>query len=289
MRENRHYLPGFPLPAAITVTSALAEAVRNTAGVVVAVPAGAVRAVVVSAAPHLPPGCDIVLASKGLEPETGLLPHQVAEDILGTGFPLVALSGPNLASEIARGVPAAAVSACPDLAAARRIAALFHQKSFRIYTSEDRIGVEVGGAVKNVLAIAGGVSDGLGFGDNTKAALLTRGLAEMARLGVSLGARRDTFYGLTGVGDLIATAASRLSRNWRVGEGLAKGESLPAILDRLGQVAEGVSTARVVTRLAADKGVEMPVCAAVAHLLAGELSPLAAVDDLMSRDAFREE
>ncbi len=287
-RENRHYLPGFLLPPAIAVTSRIDEAVHGASSVVIAVPSGAVRSVVTLAAPHLLAGCDIVLASKGLEPETGLLPYQVAEEVLGPGFPLVALSGPNLASEIARGVPAAAVSACPDPAAAERIAALFHRNAFRVYTSEDRTGVELGGAVKNVLAIAGGVSDGLGFGDNTKAALLTRGLTEMARFGVALGARRDTFYGLAGVGDLMATAASRLSRNWRVGEGLARGEPLPAILERLGQVAEGVSTAQVVMRLAAEKDVEMPVCAAVARLLAGEASPRDAVNDLMSRHTSRE-
>ena len=288
-RENRQYLPGFPLTAAITPVSDMADALGGAQCVVVAVPSGAVRAVVTLGAPHLPPGCDLVLAAKGLEPETGLLSYEVAEQILGAGFPLVALSGPNLASEIVRGVPAAAVAACPNREAAERVAALFHRDAFRVYTSDDRTGVEIGGAVKNVLAIAGGVSDGLGFGDNTKAALLTRGLTEMARFGVALGARRDTFYGLTGVGDLMATAASRLSRNWRVGEGLAKGESLPAILERLGQVAEGVSTAQVVTRLADEKGVEMPVCVAVARLLNGEISPREAVGTLMSRHASREE
>jgi glycerol-3-phosphate dehydrogenase (NAD(P)+) len=288
-RENRHYLPGFPLPSTITVTADIAEAVGSASGIVVAVPSGAVRSVGTLAAPYLISGSDIVLASKGLEPETGLLPYQVAEEILGTDFPLIALSGPNLASEIARGIPTAAVSACPDDSAAERIAYLFHRNTFRVYTSEDRIGVEIGGAVKNVLAIAGGVSDGLGFGDNTKATLLTRGLTEMARFGVAMGAKRDTFYGLTGVGDLMATAASRLSRNWRVGEGLAKGEPLSRILERLGQVAEGVSTAQVVTRLAQDKGIEMPVCAAVADLLMGKITPRDAVDDLMARHASREE
>ncbi len=287
-RENRQYLPGFPLPAAIVPTSDMADALRGAQCVVVAVPSGAVRAVVALAAPHLPTGCGIVLAAKGLEPETGLLPYEVAEQAAGESFPLVALSGPNLASEIVRGVPAAAVAACPDLDAAERVAALFHRDAFRVYTSDDRTGVEIGGAVKNVLAIAGGVSDGLGFGDNTKAALLTRGLTEMARFGVAMGARQGTFYGLTGVGDLMATAGSRLSRNWRVGEGLAKGESLSAILERLGQVAEGVSTAQVVTRLADEKGVEMPVCAAVDRLLNGEISPREAVETLMSRHASRE-
>ena len=288
-RENRHYLPGFPLLPEITVTSDINLAVSGSASVVIAVPSGAVRSVVTLAAPFLMPGADLVLASKGLEPETGLLPFQVAERIAGTGFPLIALSGPNLATEIARGIPAAAVAACPDIVCAERIARLFHRPTFRVYASEDRTGVEIGGAIKNVLAIAGGVSDGLGFGDNTKATLLTRGLAEMTRFGVALGARRDTFYGLAGVGDLMATAASRLSRNWRVGEGLAKGESLPAILERLGQVAEGVSTAQVVTRLAAEHNVEMPVCMAVARLLSGEISPRVAVDNLMSRHSSREE
>ncbi|MBC8102967.1 MAG: NAD(P)-dependent glycerol-3-phosphate dehydrogenase [Cytophagales bacterium] len=282
-RENRRYLPGLQLSPDIIPVEAIAEALEGAACVVVAVPSGAVRAVVTLAAPYLAPGCDLVLASKGLEPETGLLPYQVAEAVLGTGVSLIALSGPNLAAEIANGVPAAAVAACPDLAAAERIAALFHHSRFRVYTSDDRIGVEVGGAVKNVLAIAGGVSDGLGFGDNTKAALLTRGLAEMARFGAALGARRDTFYGLAGVGDLMATAASRLSRNWRVGEGIARGEPLPIILERLGQVAEGVPTAPAVVRLAAEKGIEVPVCATVARLLAGDESPRDAVDALMTR------
>ena len=288
-RENRHYLPGFSLSPEIMVTSDIRSAVSGSTSVVVAVPSGAVRSVVTLATPFLMPGTDIVLASKGLEPETGLLPFQVAEAIAGTGFPLIALSGPNLATEIARGIPAAAVAACPDRVCAERIAGLFHRPTFRVYASEDRTGVEIGGAIKNVLAIAGGVSDGLGFGDNTKATLLTRGLAEMTRFGVALGARRDTFYGLAGVGDLMATAASRLSRNWRVGEGLAKGESLPAILERLGQVAEGVSTAQVIVRLADEHRVEMPVCAAVARLLNDEISPREAVEKLMSRHSVREE
>jgi glycerol-3-phosphate dehydrogenase (NAD(P)+) len=208
----------------------------------------------------------VVLAAKGLDAGTGRRPSEVAADVLARFFlpPLVALSGPNLAAEVARGVPAAAVAACPDAEAARRVRDLFNRPAFRVYTANDRTGVEIGGAVKNVLAIAGGVSDGLGFGDNTKAALLTRGLAEMARLGVACGAERDTFYGLSGVGDLLATAASRLSRNWRVGDALARGESLDAVLARLGQVAEGVTTARAVRMLAARANVEMPVCEAVA-------------------------
>jgi glycerol-3-phosphate dehydrogenase (NAD(P)+) len=240
-----------------------------------------------------------------MEEATGLFPAEVAEEVLGVGCwvlgggtslasalpntqhptpnTLTVLSGPNLAAEVARGVPTAAVAGCPDGVAAERTAARFNRASFRVYTSGDRLGVEIGGAVKNVLAIAGGVSDGLGFGDNTKAALLTRGLAEMTRLGVACGAEARTFYGLAGVGDLMATAASRLSRNWRVGEGLAKGETLNMILARLGQVAEGVPTARAVVKLAERVGVETPVCRAVAALLFEELSPRDAVSGLLGR------
>lgn len=286
-RENKRYLPGHVLPDAIVPTGDIAQAVRGAGCVVVAVPSGAVGDVLRAAAPHLPPGsggCDIVLAAKGLE-ETGRRPSEVAAAALSVNAKpsFVALSGPNLAAEIARGVPAAAVAACPDRDAARRVQARFSRPAFRVYTSSDRIGVEMGGAVKNVLAIAGGVSDGLGFGDNTKATLLTRGLAEMARLGVACGAEPGTFYGLSGVGDLLATAASRLSRNWRVGEGLANGEPLAVILERLGQVAEGVTTARAVQTLAARTGVETPVCAVVARLLFEGASPAGEVRALMSR------
>jgi glycerol-3-phosphate dehydrogenase (NAD(P)+) len=194
-----------------------------------------------------------------------------------SGTPIVALSGPNLASEIARGIPAAAVAAAGNSLAASRVAERFNRPTFRTYVSDDIRGVEIGGAVKNVLAIAGGVSDGLGYGDNTKAALLTRGLSEMTRLGAALGAKKETFYGLAGVGDLIATAASRLSRNWRVGAGLAEGKALPEILTGLGQVAEGVPTARAVARLAERHGLELPVCTAIHALLEGELTPHEAV------------
>lgn len=289
-RENARYLPGVPLPPAVLPTEDLAGALSGAGCIVVAVPSGAVRDVLSQAAPYLCDNCDVVLAAKGMEAETGFLPAEVAADVLGgqVPFPLIALSGPNLAVEVARGIPTAAVAACPDDEAARRVAQRFHRPAFRVYTSEDRAGVEIGGAVKNVLAIAGGVSDGLGFGDNTKAALLTRGLAEMARFGVACGARRETFYGLAGIGDLMATAASRLSRNWRVGDGLAKGEPLPEILARLGQVAEGVTTARAVCALSERHGVEMPICASVARLLDGESAPRAEVAALMAR-AWKEE
>ena len=288
--ENRRYLPGIALPPTISPTSNLARAVQGVSIVVVAVPSTAIRAVLTDAAPYLAPGADLVLAAKGMESETSLLPAEVAAS-LAPAHPLgeiIVLSGPNLATEVAKGIPTAAVAACPDANAAKRVAALFNSNAFRVYTSADRVGVEIGGAVKNVLAIAGGVSDGLGFGDNTKAALLTRGLAEMARFGVACGAKRETFYGLAGVGDLMATAASRLSRNYRVGEASAKGEPLAAILARLGQVAEGVTTAQAVPARAREMGVEMPVCEAVARLLFANTSPRDEVSALMTR-APREE
>lgn len=288
--ENRRYLPGFSLPAAILPTSNMGEAVSEAVCVVVATPSQAVRETVALAAPFLSPDCVLVLAAKGMEPVTALLPWEVARESLTNANgvdavlpPLVALSGPNLAGEIVRGIPAACVAASVDSDAARQVAQIFNRPTFRVYTSSDIIGVEMGGAIKNVLAIAGGVSDGLGFGDNTKATLLTRGLAEMTRLGIACGAQAQTFYGLAGVGDLMATASSRLSRNYRVGEGIARGESLAVIMQNLKQVAEGIETARAVRVLARNKGVEMPVCEAVAALLFEGASPSETVHFLMAR------
>jgi glycerol-3-phosphate dehydrogenase (NAD(P)+) len=269
-RENKRYLPGHALPSNLLPTAHLSEALAGAGCVVVAVPSAAVDTVLKRAV--LASGADIVLASKGIDPETLELPADVALRC-APGHAVIALSGPNLAREVAAGIPTAAVAACDDPEAARRIAERFNRPTFRTYVSDDRTGVEVGGAVKNVLAIAGGVADGLGYGDNTKAALMTRGLAEMARLGLALGGKRETFYGLAGVGDLMATAASRLSRNWRVGNGLGQGKTLEAILAELGQVAEGVPTARAVARLAEKHALSLPVCLTVAALLEGRLSP----------------
>ncbi len=285
-RENRRYLPGIFLPDVVMPATSLMDAVRGAACVVVAVPSNAVRALLESLPHPFPENVDLVLAAKGMENDTGLLPAEIADGVLTPHS--VALSGPNLAAEVAKGIPTAAVSACPDEARAKRVATFFNSPTFRVYSSTDRTGVEIGGAIKNVLAIAGGVSDGLGFGDNTKAALLTRGLAEMARFGAASGASHSTFYGLAGVGDLMATAASRLSRNYRVGEALAKNEPLADILARLGQVAEGVTTARAVTARAARIGIELPVCDAVTRLLFEGTSPEAEVSALMRR-APREE
>ena len=287
-RENQRYLPGFPLTPTITPQERLESALEGAQTVVIAVPSSALIEVLTHAVAFLAPASDLVLASKGIDLETLELPSDIALRH-APGHGIVALSGPNLAREVAAGIPTAAVAASDEEAAARRIAERFNRPTFRTYVSHDLIGVEVGGAVKNVLAIAGGVSDGLGYGDNTKAALMTRGLSEMARLGEALGGKRETFYGLAGVGDLMATAASKLSRNWRVGYGLAQGKPLAAILQELGQVAEGVPTAYAVVQLAQKFDLALPVCQTVTDLLEGRLSPHAGVARLTENRAARQE
>jgi len=289
-RENRTYLPGHRLPPNVSAVAALPVALSGAAMVVLAVPSAALSELVPVVSEESDPAADWVLATKGLDPETLETPSATVRRLLGGATrAVVSLSGPNLAREVAAGIPTAAVAASKDPAAAERVARRCNQPTFRTYVSDDIVGVETGGAVKNVLAIAAGVSDGLGFGDNTKAALLARGLGEMARLAEALGGRRETVYGLAGVGDLLATASSRLSRNWRVGEGLALGKELPEILESIGQVAEGVPTARAVARLAVAHGIALPVCGAVDDLLAGRISPVEALARLTeNRAAGRE-
>lgn len=270
-RENRRYLPGIALPDAVRPTVEIEAALTGAEVVVFAVPSGAMRAVAQQASPFLVPDALLISAAKGLEEGTGLRMSQV----LAATLPLaeartVALSGPNLALEIARGVPTASVAASVRLEAAQAVQHLFSTQAtptFRVYTGLDLIGVELGGAIKNVIAIGAGVCDGLGYGDNAKSALMTRGLTEAVRLGTAQGAEPQTFMGLSGVGDLIATGASRLSRNYRVGYGLGQGSALPDILAELGQVAEGVPTTHVLCELAQRCGVEMPLCAALRTLL----------------------
>jgi glycerol-3-phosphate dehydrogenase (NAD(P)+) len=208
----------------------------------------------------------------------------VAAEELGNEVARGVLSGPSFAQEVARGVPAALTLAAPDAAFAARTARALHSRRLRIYSSDDVTGVEVGAAVKNVIAIAAGISDGLGFGESARAALVTRGLAEVTRLGMGLGGRAETFMGLSGVGDLILTCTGSLSRNRQVGLRLAAGQPLPRILDELGHVAEGVHSAREVLNLARRVSAEMPIVSAVCEVLEGRLAPQAAVDQLLSRD-----
>src|SRR5213592_3358095 len=283
-RRNERYLPGFELPSTVKVTADLAEATQAARLVLAATPVAGLRDVLGQLTGALP----VVWLCKGFEEGTGELPHQIAAAVLGKGARCGALSGPSFAEEVARGLPCALTLASRDAAFAREAAGLLHGGRLRVYYSADLVGVEIGGAVKNVMAIAAGISDGLGLGHNARAALITRGLAEIARLGAALGGAPETFMGLAGAGDLILTATGDLSRNRRVGLELARGRALREILEGLGHVAEGVRSAKEVSRLAAARGVEMPVTDAVKAVLEGRLTPAAAVELLLSRDAKME-
>lgn len=282
-RENVRFLPGFPLPDAITLTGDLAAALAGAELALVVVPTSALRETLRSiavCARTLP----IVWASKGFEAEDARLPHQVADEELAAAVPRGALSGPSFALEVARGLPTAVALAATDNAFASEMARRLHSPRLRIYSSDDLVGAEVGGAVKNVIAIAAGVADGLGFGHNARAALITRGLAEITRLGVQLGGRPETFMGLAGAGDLILTCTGDLSRNRRVGLMLAENRRLPDVLDTLGHVAEGVYTARAVRHLARQHGIEMPITEAVCRLLFEGCGAVEVVEELLSRE-----
>lgn len=281
-RENLRYLPGFVLPEGIVVES-LEEAQPGGDIAIVAVPSAAVQEVlqVASGSPI------VVVASKGLAPGgEALLSDQIA-----TGCPdskVVVLSGPNLAVELAQGVPTVAVAASTDESAACAVRDVFHCRTYRVYISDDVRGVETAGALKNVMAIAAGMSDGLGFGDNTKGAVLARGLNEMARIGMAMGARIETYLGIAGVGDLFATANSRLSRNYRVGYGLGEGRPLKDILDDIGQVAEGVTTAALGLQMARRLEVDAPIIEVVHGVIKGTIDARSAVWQLMERTPKRE-
>jgi glycerol-3-phosphate dehydrogenase (NAD(P)+) len=282
-RRNQRYLPGIELPAALTVTHDLAAAWQHAgeAGlVIIATPMAGLREML----QRLPPALAAVWLSKGFEAGTGRLGHEIAAEV-NAGLRIGVLSGPSFADEVARGQPTALVAASTDASLRSRCVQALHDGALRVYGSDDPIGVEVGGAVKNVLAIATGVADGMQLGHNARAALITRGLAEMSRLGVALGAQPDTFMGLSGLGDLVLTATGELSRNRRVGLRLADGLPLAQILTDLGHVAEGVYSARTVLDRARAAQVEMPITETVVALLEGRLAPRAAVMALMAREA----
>lgn len=283
-RRNERYLPGIDVPRSIAVTSDLGHAVAGARLVLAATPVAGLRDVLQKLDRPLP----VVWLCKGFEEGTGLLPHQIAAETLGEKAPCGALSGPSFADEVAHGLPCALTLASADAAFARESAALLHGGRMRVYFSTDVVGVEIGGAVKNVMAIAAGISDGLGLGLNARAALITRGLAEIARLSAALGGQSDTTMGLTGAGDLILTATGDLSRNRRVGIDLARGKPLSEILASLGHVAEGVRSTREVAKLAKEKKVEMPVTEAVHAVLESRASPAEAVQQLLARDPKRE-
>jgi glycerol-3-phosphate dehydrogenase (NAD(P)+) len=282
-RINVRYLSGVVLPAALRLTSDFDAALEGVELIVIATPVSGLRGLLAA----LPAGTPALWLCKGFEAGTGLLGHEVAR-ALRPGAPCGVLSGPSFADEVARGAPTALVAASDDAALTDAAVAAFHGGAVRVYTSGDPVGVEVGGAVKNVLAIATGICDGLGLGLNARAALITRGLAEMTRLGVALGAQPATFMGLSGLGDLVLTATGDLSRNRRVGLALAQGQALPQILQALGHVAEGVHTAPTVLARARAAGVGMPITEAVVEVLAGRLAPADAVRLLVERDARAE-
>lgn len=287
-RVNRIYLPGFPLPANLRVTADLADAVREQEIILLVTPTQRVRENAQMLAPLIKPGMIVVSGSKGLEIGTHLRPTQILEQELPAVTPIAALSGPNLAVEIARGLPAASVVASTDAAAAEKVRAALNTPRFRLYTSEDVVGVELGGALKNIIAMGVGASDGLQYGDNAKASFMTRALAEIARLSIAAGANPLTLAGLAGLGDLIATCGSPLSRNRTLGEEIAKGRSLDEVLAERKAVVEGVTTTRAALELAQALGVELPITAQIGKVLFEGAPIREAVSTLLTREPKRE-
>jgi glycerol-3-phosphate dehydrogenase (NAD(P)+) len=267
----------------LTFHARATEAAAGAATVVFVVPSHAVREVARSVAGRLGSETVVVSATKGLETTSLMRMSEVLAEELGPGARIAVLAGPSFAAEVARGVPTSVAAASSDEEAAVLVQGLFMSEAFRVYTNPDMAGVEFGGALKNVIAIAAGICDGLGFGDNTRGALVTRGLAEITRLGTALGARRDTFYGLAGVGDLVATCASGLSRNRHVGEEIGRGRTLEEVLSGMSEVAEGVRTTRAALDLARGHGVEMPITEQVHSVLFESKDPRLAIRDLMVR------
>jgi glycerol-3-phosphate dehydrogenase (NAD(P)+) len=282
-RSNQRYLPDAPFPAALTIEPDLTKVLATANDVVAAVPSHALRGLLLQIAPLRSRALRLAWATKGFELSTGLLPHQVAEQVLGSDVPTAVISGPTFAREVGAGLPTAMTIAASDQTFARELAESISGDSFRAYTSTDITGVEIGGAVKNVMAIGAGISDGLGFGANTRIALITRGLVEMTRLGVALGARKETFMGLAGLGDLVLTCTDNQSRNRRFGLAIAAGQSIEEAQRSIGQVVEGVLAARAVREVAARANVEMPICEQLYRVVHEGLAPKAAVKELMGR------
>jgi len=282
--ENAQFLPGVTLPRTLTLTHDLDHALGMARDLLLVVPSEVFREVVDRLRPRLAPGSRVAWATKGLEPGSARPLHEVVAERLGPEIPVAVLSGPTFAREVARGLPTAVTVASPDEGFARDLALRIHGPTFRVYVSRDLLGVELGGAIKNVLAIAAGTADGLGFGANARAALITRGLAEMMRLGTAMGGARETFMGLAGLGDLVLTCTDDQSRNRRTGLALARGLSVAQAQAAIGQVVEGVVTTLEVERLAERHGVEMPISHQVYRLLYEGASPAEAVRALLARE-----
>ena len=282
-RCNARYLPDTPLPPSVAPAADLSQALQRAHDVLIVVPSQALRSLLTQLAPHLAPDMQVAWATKGFEEGSGKLPHQVAREVLGPERPVAVLSGPTFAREVGAGLPTAMTIASTDRAYAQALARDLSSANFRAYTSVDIMGVEIGGAVKNTLAVAAGLCDGLGFGANTRVALITRGLAEMTRLGVALGAQADTFMGLAGLGDLVLTCTDDQSRNRRFGLLLAAGLAPAQALAKIGQAVEGYAAARAIRSVAARSGVEMPLCEMAYRVLFEGLPAKEAVRALMSR------
>jgi len=281
-RINQRLLPGVKIPEAVEITADVERAVAGADFLIVAIPTKYLREMLTSLRPSLTQNRPVISVVKGIENETFLRPSQIIEDVLGSRA-VVALSGPSHAEEIARRLPATVVAASGDVALARRVQEMFSGDRFRVYTNSDLIGVELAGALKNVIGLAAGMCDGLGFGDNAKSALMTRGIVEITRFGTALGAEPATFNGLAGIGDLITTCISPYGRNRKVGERLGKGETLAQITQQMQAVAEGVNTTRSVHELAEHKGIEMPITSEIYAVLFENKSPLEATQSLMQR------
>jgi glycerol-3-phosphate dehydrogenase (NAD(P)+) len=286
-QRNVRYLPEAPFPEALSVTSDLKAALQDARDVLIAVPSHAFRATLENIRRHLDPDTRIAWATKGFEITTGMLPHQVVREVLGAR-PGAVLSGPTFAKEVGAGLPTAMTIASRDEQFAKELAMSLSGPSFRAYTQTDIMGVEVGGAVKNVIAIGSGIADGMGYGANTRVALITRGLAEMMRLGVKLGASRETFMGLAGLGDLVLTCTDDQSRNRRFGMALGRGDALSEAQNAIHQVVEGVPAARAVCEVAERLGVDMPICREIYRIMYENKPVPAAVQALMGREVRSE-
>ena len=282
-RVNHRFLPEIRVPDNLLVSADLEENIRAHRDILLVVPSHVFRLVLQQIKPWLRSDARIAWATKGFELSSGKLAHEVAEEVLGRSIPLAVVSGPTFATEVGNGLPTAMTIAATDEVFADDLSRAFTSKTFKAYTSDDIIGVEVGGAIKNVLAIATGLSDGLGYGANARVLLITRGLRELSRLGIALGAKEATFMGLSGMGDLVLTCTDNQSRNRRMGLALAKGKSMEEISEEIGQVVEGVKAAKAVHGVAKAMNVEMPICEAVYKLLYEGMSTDEAVESLMSR------
>ena len=282
--ENARYLPGVRLPDALRATDAMATAMAGATLVLVAVPSHAFAETLRAMAPHLPAGAGVAWATKGFEPGSGRFLHEVAREVLGPDVPLAVVTGPSFAREVAAGLPTALTVHADPPAFARDVAAVLHGPAFRAYTGDDMLGAELGGAMKNVLAVATGVADGMELGLNARAGLITRGLNEMLRLNHAIGGRAETLMGLAGLGDLVLTCTGDLSRNRRLGLALGRGQSLEDAVREIGQVVESVQTVDEVMRLAERHGVELPIASGVHAALHGRITPAEGLRRLLARE-----